>query len=240
MASPIQGEVSGKNATQLLSDAFGLFSTNAQPLLLLGLGSALVSAIAAIVTIPSDLIESVALDLLSALLTLLLTFTLGLYLEGAMVLAVSEARAGARVDAGQALSRTAVIFKDLFWACLRSAAIVVGLAITVLGIPWAIMRAVKWCLIIQAVVLGGSNRENALDASARLVGGRGWWRVFWTLAAFGLLIGIPILLVSLVARAIGGALAASLLQLVIAPITAATRQETGRLLILIPEFCCCG
>ncbi|MBI4233804.1 MAG: hypothetical protein HY686_05125 [Chloroflexi bacterium] len=56
--------------------------------------------------------------------------------------------------------------------------VMLGLAITVVGIPLAIYFGVLWALAPQAVMLEGCGPRAALAASARWVRGS-WWRVFW-------------------------------------------------------------
>jgi len=60
-------------------------------------------------------------------------------------------------------------------AAAINALIIVLLVISIVGIPWAIMRFVRWLLTMQAIVLDGANWKNARLVSAKLVTGR-WWR----------------------------------------------------------------
>ena len=59
---------------------------------------------------------------------------------------------------------------------LRPAAIVAALAISLVGIPWAINRSVRWGFAAQAAVLDDEEQPRAASAlSARAVDGR-WWQ----------------------------------------------------------------
>ena len=67
--------------------------------------------------------------------------------------------------------------RDLAPARLRSLAIIIGLSATIVGVPWAIKKAVQWLFIEQAILLDGAPRRKAAAASAEAVRGN-WLRVF--------------------------------------------------------------
>jgi len=94
----------------------------------------------------------------------------------AVTAAVAEIEAGRPASPLSAYAGVWERFGDLFRARLRSLAIIIGLAITVVGIPWAIKRSVDWVFIEQAVLLDGEDRSSALQASAGAVRGD-WLRV---------------------------------------------------------------
>ncbi len=50
------------------------------------------------------------------------------------------------------------------------------LAITIVGIPWAIRTAVQWSLGAHAVILNGESATDAISHSRRLVNGL-WWQI---------------------------------------------------------------
>lgn len=60
-------------------------------------------------------------------------------------------------------------------AVLRPVLIVGALALTVVGLPWAVARQVRWLFVAQAVILDGAVPRTATELSARAVSGR-WWR----------------------------------------------------------------
>ena len=64
---------------------------------------------------------------------------------------------------------------DLVWTLARGGLIVLALTITIIGLPWAINRSVRWMFGSQAAVLGGIRGKTALDDSATAVRGR-WWQ----------------------------------------------------------------
>ena len=49
--------------------------------------------------------------------------------------------------------------------------------LTVVGIPWAVQRSVRWYFLSQAVMLEHKTAKEALSASADVVAGS-WWRSF--------------------------------------------------------------
>jgi hypothetical protein len=78
---------------------------------------------------------------------------------------------GVRRALRQGFARTA----DLVWTLARGWLIVLALTISIIGLPWAINRSVRWMFGSQAAVLGGIRGKTALDESATAVRGR-WWQ----------------------------------------------------------------
>jgi hypothetical protein len=62
----------------------------------------------------------------------------------------------------------------LFFAVARSLLIISVLALSVIGIPWAISRTIRWLFVTQAVLLDESGARESLEISAAVVRGR-WW-----------------------------------------------------------------
>lgn len=112
--------------------------------------------------------------------------------------------AGDDVSAGDALDAAQDRTRDLLLASLRSTAIIFLLAVTIVGIPWAIKRTVQWSLIIQGIMLDGVGHREALQHSADLVRGN-WWNTLGRLILSGIVIGIPGQIVSsIISSAIPG------------------------------------
>jgi hypothetical protein len=63
-------------------------------------------------------------------------------------------------------------------------------AITVVGLPWAIERSVRWGFTAEAVVLDDESSEDARDRSAATVKGH-WWRTAGTLFVLGVIGAAP-------------------------------------------------
>ena len=82
----------------------------------------------------------------------------------------------------------------------RATVVVVGLTLSIVGIPWAIRRLVDYQLAPQAVVIEGHGGRASLDRSRRLVRGRWWWTaglvlgVELAIAAVGFAVAIVVLL----------------------------------------------
>ena len=109
---------------------------------------------------------------------------------GAVIAAVGQ------IEAGQpaALSKSYGVVFRRFWtllgAQLRSAFHLILLALSVVGLPWAVHRTVSWAFVGQAVILDGVNAKDALSTSADAVRGN-WWRTFGMLLSIILVIILP-------------------------------------------------
>ncbi len=79
---------------------------------------------------------------------------------------------------------------------VRAAAVVIGLAVTIVGIPWAVRQLIRYQFMPQAIVLEGRDGRSALARSTDLVRGR-WWYVAFVLAMINLLIGATVLVIGL-------------------------------------------
>jgi hypothetical protein len=111
---------------------------------------------------------------------------LGLILIGpAVIAALSDVFAGHDPSFRNAFRLVFRRFRPLLGAILRSILIVTLLAISIVGFPWAISRAVRWLFVSQAVLLDGAEAKEALNESAQAVAGH-WWRT----AANALFLGI--------------------------------------------------
>jgi hypothetical protein len=91
---------------------------------------------------------------------------------------------------------------DLVWTLARGWLIVLGLTISIIGLPWAANRSVRWMFGAQAAVLGGIRGKTALDDSAGAVRGR-WWQaaangavLAFLGAAPGVIVGLALLILA--------------------------------------------
>lgn len=75
---------------------------------------------------------------------------------------------------------------ELIATLLRAIVIVIGLAVTIIGIPWAIRQAVRYQFTVAVVVTEGLDGAEALARSTELVRGR-WWRTAFTVVLFSAL-----------------------------------------------------
>jgi len=69
---------------------------------------------------------------------------------------------------------------------VRATVIVVGLALTVVGLPWSIRQAIRYQFAVPVAVTEELSGAQALARSTELVRGR-WWRTAVTVVLFGLL-----------------------------------------------------
>jgi hypothetical protein len=86
-------------------------------------------------------------------------------------------------------------------AFARSVLVVVPLALTLIGLPWAVRQLIRYQFLPQAVVVEGADGRSALARSTILVRGR-WWYTALMIAVFnamitlsGMVIGLLLLLV---------------------------------------------
>jgi hypothetical protein len=66
-------------------------------------------------------------------------------------------------------------FAALFFSRLVALLVVMGLAITVIGLPLALRQAVRWAFLEQAVLLDGKEARPAFAESAAAAGADWWW-----------------------------------------------------------------
>jgi hypothetical protein len=115
--------------------------------------------------------------------------------SAAAVAGLNSRDQGREIDSGAALDSAQERFGDVVGASLRATGIVVLLSVTLIGIPWAIKRLVKWAFIIQSIIVDGQRGEPSLAYSESVVEGR-WWITLGRLVASGLVVGLPVVIVS--------------------------------------------
>jgi hypothetical protein len=142
----------------------------------------------------------------TALLAVLIGSVGGLFASvittGAVAVILEEIDAGRRILAGQAYGRVLRRLRPLLRGMLTELVTVILLTITVVGIPFAIHRFVRWSLFAQACVLDDLPATESLRRSSELVRGQ-WWRTFGFTALVdvlavlsGPLFGVGLLLLS--------------------------------------------
>jgi hypothetical protein len=100
----------------------------------------------------------------------------------------------------EALDRAQQRIGIIAGAAFRSAVIVMLFSITVVGIPFAIMRLVRWAFLSQVIMLEQEHGQAVLAKSAELVKGY-WWSTAGRLLVAGIVVGLPAFFVSSVAAA---------------------------------------
>jgi hypothetical protein len=104
----------------------------------------------------------------------------------AVVVALGEIDAGARGSARVAYRQVWQKLATLLSAYIRASFHIVLFALTVVGIPWAIQRTVRWYFLPQAIMLEDKSAKDSLSASADVVAGS-WWRAFGITLVLGLI-----------------------------------------------------
>ncbi len=90
---------------------------------------------------------------------------------------LDEIDAGRRILAGRAYGRVLRRLRSLAKGMVTELGMAVLLTITVVGIPVAIHRFIRWSLFAEACMLGDLSATESLRRSSVLVRGR-WWRTF--------------------------------------------------------------
>ncbi len=172
---------------QIVDSAATLYLQNGGPLL----------SIAAVV-IPLGIASPVLQDTMEPSVAFYVILAALGILQAAVTLIASAAliTALADIDAGRPaeFSRCYDVAFDRFWTLaggiLRAAFHIVLLAITIIGIPWAIQRMVRWQFIEQTVILDRTSARAALAYSADAVNGS-WWRTLGVTLAIFIIVGVP-------------------------------------------------
>lgn len=110
--------------------------------------------------------------------------------DAALITAAGQSVVGVAPTPGPDLSGAWNKFGRLFELFWRTAGTVILLAITIIGIPWAIRVAVRWSFGLQGVMLHDLDARSAISESCRLVEGN-WWRTFGNYLLIGLIVAIP-------------------------------------------------
>lgn len=109
-------------------------------------------------------------------------------MEGALIHAVSEQSLGQTIGIGRAYSFAWRRLGAMIGAAILAGLALLGMAITVIGIPFAIYFGVRWTFIWQAALLQGIGPRDALSRSSDLVKGN-WWRVVGIMFVVGIIAG---------------------------------------------------
>jgi hypothetical protein len=154
---------------------------------------------------------------------LVLTWLLGLLLYAAMITASSEAALGAAPTVGGAVRGLSGRLRPVLGASLLYSFAPMLMAITLLGLPFAIYFLVAWSFVFQTLLLERLGVRRAFGRSRELVRG-GWWRV----CGVGLLLFLLVLVIA-IGLAVPAIVAQGLDQL-LDPSTA--EQPTGAAVVL--------
>ena len=176
-----------RNLSQIIEAAFNLYLQNFWPLLAIaGVVIPLGVASAALQTAVED---PVALVTIAIVLGLVQT-AVNLLAVAALVASLADLDQGRPADFSHAYDVAFERFWTLAGAILRVVGIVLALAVTIIGIPWAIQRIVRWLFVEQAVMLDGTSARAALSFSADAVTGQ-WWRTLGIALVIGIIGAVP-------------------------------------------------
>ena len=118
-------------------------------------------------------------------------FVLQQLVTGGSVVYLDDTDRSEEITPSDALDRAQAKLGALIGATLRATAIVLLLCCTIVGIPFAIYRSIRWIFLAQVIMIDGVSGPAVLARSAQLVQGR-WWNTLGRLIVIGLVIGIPI------------------------------------------------
>ena len=124
----------------------------------------------------------IAIDLVVAWFSFLIVF----FSLGALLFIGARIYLGEHITAGAAFGQVARRFSSYLGSVLLWILVVAVLAITIIGIPFAIYFGIRWSFYGQAVLIEEASATSALKRSRELVRGA-WWRVFGIMLAIFLL-----------------------------------------------------
>lgn len=183
-----------RDLSEVIQAAFQLYRQNFAPLFIiaavvipLGIASAALQG-----TVDSSV--GVALAVLGIAV---LQLAVNLLAAAAIIIALTNIDQGGAPTFSETYDAAFERFWTLLGAVLRALVIVLLFSITIIGIPWAIQRMVRWLFVQQAVILDGAAPSMALSRSAAAVQGR-WWRTLGIAIIIGLISTIPATIVGAV------------------------------------------
>ena len=130
------------------------------------------------------------LSIVLGLVAIPVGFILTVLTSGALVAFLNRTNAGETVDSADALDDAQDKLGPLVGASLRVFIICFLFAVTLIGIPFAIYRAVRWYFISQVIMVEGITGPAVLARSASLVAGK-WWNTLGRIIVMFLVIQIP-------------------------------------------------
>jgi hypothetical protein len=131
-----------------------------------------------------------------SVVSLLTRGLLFLIVTPAVIFATAEIAAGRQPGVRQSLREGFARIPQLVWTFVRGGVMVLLLTITIVGIPWAVNRSIRWMFGSQAAVLTGERGKTALDTSSQAVQGR-WWQAAANGTVLAFLGGTPGVIVGL-------------------------------------------
>jgi len=177
------------HALALYSRHFAAFFSIAAIVIPLGIASGIFQA-----RIRDDNIERAMIGLL-----LPVQLAVDALASAAFICALIEIESGRVPEFGAAYDGAFGRIASLIGSLLRVAFHVLLFAITIVGLPWAIQRIIRWLFVEQAVMLEGATAKDSLRISAGAVEGQ-WWRTLGCWLVIWLIAVLPVAVASGVAR----------------------------------------
>ncbi|TET40617.1 MAG: hypothetical protein E3J65_00590 [Dehalococcoidia bacterium] len=208
------GELRARNFGDILGDTFRIYGRSFLRLVaivaIVEVALAIIGGIVAILMLPTLTAEEFAVGPFILGMIVILAAYILLYplMEGAVIHATSEQHFRP-LGIGRAYGFAWKRIGALIGAGVLVFLAVLGMAITIIGIPFAIYFGVRWSFIWQAALLEGTGARGALSRSSALVKDN-WWRVLGIVLVLGIIVGVisGILgLIPIVGSAIGAILA---------------------------------
>jgi hypothetical protein len=181
------------SAGDIVDEAIGLYRRNFRLFLSIG----------AVVLIPAGVLQLI-LALLAGeagmsvfAISSLLWWTLSIIVSAlsyiavisTMAIAASERWLDRPMTVGEAYRQVFSRIGPLVGLVLVYGLVVIGLSVTVIGIPFAIYLFVAWLLSIQILLVEGTGIRTALSRSRELVAGH-WWRVIGIVILLAIIQGV--------------------------------------------------
>jgi hypothetical protein len=160
--------------------------------------------------------------LLAVLLLGLVGEVVSLVTAAAIAYSVANIADGVPARFGRSYRQVLGRLGDLFLAALRGVVVPLLIAVTIIGIPFAIYLWIRWGFFSQAVVIENQPPREAISLSGDIVEGS-WWRTFGIVATvmiIGLVASLPSSAISWTASHPTGQLLGVFVSVVLRPFTA--------------------
>jgi len=208
-----------RDLSQIIDGAISLYRQNFGEFLGIAAVALPLDVVAAVV--PLTISNRVA-SLIATVLIYIPVLVVNIIVTAAIARAIADVADGQPADFNRAYRQVLDRLGALLLAALRVIGITVLIAMTVVGIPFAIYLGVRWFFIAQAVVIENTNSGDALSLSADIVKGS-WWRTFGIVIIVSLLAAVPSFGVGALfawATPIASALISAVIATIVRPFTA--------------------
>jgi hypothetical protein len=172
-------------ALQLYTQNFPVFFLIAALVVPLGIASGIFQ------TIDNEVAKSLIVGGIS-----LVQIVVDVLAASAIIVALDDIDSARTPEFGHSYDLAFSKFGAISLALLRVAFHVVLLFITIIGIPWAIQRVVRWAFVQQTIMLEDATPKESLSRSADIVLGS-WWRTLGIWLFISLFSAVPVAIAQL-------------------------------------------